>query len=101
MSKPKNYLHKEMVFRIKVVELPTPEEEYRFAAHRVGLGPGIKKRLAEARLKDWRFDFAWPKLPLPSRSKVERGPRGVTHGGAGFSATVSNITKLLLCGGEF
>ncbi|MCP4364100.1 MAG: hypothetical protein GY800_02220 [Planctomycetes bacterium] len=34
--------------------------EYRFAAHHVGLGYGLRKRLALAELRDWRFDMAWP-----------------------------------------
>lgn len=46
--------------QIKFVKLTPPQREYRFAAEHVGLGPGIKLRLAEHQLKDWRFDFAWP-----------------------------------------
>jgi len=33
------------------------EREYRFAAHHVGLGAGIKDRLRAAGLRDWRADF--------------------------------------------
>ena len=40
---------------------PEPVAEYRFAAESVGLGPGIRERLADAGLRDWRFDFAWPR----------------------------------------
>ena len=46
--------------QLHFIKAPVPVREYRFAAEHVGLGPGIKKRLAEARLQDWRFDFAWP-----------------------------------------
>ncbi len=38
---------------------PEPVSQYRFAAHHVGLGPGIRKRLKAAKLQDWKFDFAW------------------------------------------
>lgn len=33
------------------------KSEYRFAAHIVGRGPGIRQRLKDANLRDWRFDF--------------------------------------------
>ena len=36
------------------------EREYRFAAHHVGLGPGIRDRLKQAGLRDWHFDVAFP-----------------------------------------
>jgi very-short-patch-repair endonuclease len=36
-----------------------PIEQYRWAAAEVGLGPGLRKRLAAAGLRDWRLDFAW------------------------------------------
>ncbi|HIP96546.1 MAG TPA: DUF559 domain-containing protein [Anaerolineae bacterium] len=40
---------------------PEPLREYRFAAEAVGgPGRGLRKRLADAGLRDWRFDFAWP-----------------------------------------
>ena len=34
--------------------------EYRFAAQHVGLGHGVRTRLAEAGLRDWCFDIAFP-----------------------------------------
>jgi hypothetical protein len=43
-------------------DAPEPVHDYRFVAHEiVGLGPGIRKRLATLRLKDWQLDRAWPK----------------------------------------
>jgi len=41
-------------------DISIPEPEFRFAAEYVGLGKGVRKRLAEQGLKDWRFDLAWP-----------------------------------------
>ena len=41
------------------------EREYRFGAHACGgPGKGLRSRLAEADLKDWRFDFAFPALKV-------------------------------------
>jgi len=47
-------------WQILAGDLPQPEGEYKFARDIVGHGPGIRKRLREAGLQDWRFDFAWP-----------------------------------------
>lgn len=48
-----------------IAGMPTPEREYRFgAAAAGGPGKGLRARLAEAGLKDWRFDMAWPNLML-------------------------------------
>ena len=41
------------------------DREYRFGAMAAGgPGKGLRKRLADADLKDWRFDFAHPGLGL-------------------------------------
>lgn len=52
-------LELQLAAQIRDAGLPTPEREYRFARDIVGHGPGIRKRLAAAGLKDWRLDFAW------------------------------------------
>ncbi len=50
-----------LAFHVKAQRLPAPDREYRFAAMAVGgTGAGVKERLRKARLRDWRFDFAWP-----------------------------------------
>lgn len=46
--------------QIYFIKAPVPVREYRFAAEHVGLGDGLRRRLLEHGLKDWRFDFAWP-----------------------------------------
>lgn len=51
-------------YQAKVVGLPAYEQQYRLAAITVGLGAGVRKRLKDAGLQDWRFDFAWPDRKL-------------------------------------
>ena len=48
-------------------DLPQPAREYRFAARHVGQGPGVRQRLKDAGLRDWRFDFAWVVYGPPER----------------------------------
>lgn len=40
------------------------EPEYRFAAIHVGMGKGLRQRLTDANLQDWRFDRADPKTKV-------------------------------------
>ena len=54
-----------LAFHIRARALAPPAREYRFAAVSVGgTGEGVKERLRRARLRDWRFDFAWPDAML-------------------------------------
>ena len=46
---------------------PLLESQYRFAAELVGPGKGLRERLQEAGLKDWRFDRAH----LPTKVAIE------------------------------
>ena len=57
-------LEEELASHIFLLALPVPVREYRFIANHIGLGPRIRERIAEAKLKDWRFDFAWPDLMI-------------------------------------
>src|SRR5699024_9704919 len=56
--------------------------EYRFAAEHVGMGSGIRQRLADAGLKDWRADFRIVGVPL--LVEVE----GITHYGRNRNGTM-------------
>jgi hypothetical protein len=53
----KSSLENQLAFQMKAAKLPKFEREFRFAAEFVGLGPGVKRRLFNNGLKDWRFDF--------------------------------------------
>ena len=53
-------LEQELLIQVKCLKLPAPVQEYRFAAEAVGLGKGLRERLLNAGMKNWRFDFAWP-----------------------------------------
>lgn len=56
--------------------------EYRFAAEHVGMGAGIRQRLDDAGLKDWRADFCIVGVPL--LVEVE----GITHYGRNRNGTM-------------
>ena len=60
----KSVLERTFAAHLAAAQLPPPVREYRFAREVVGDGPGIRKRLRAAGLKDWRFDFAWPSLRI-------------------------------------
>ena len=41
-------------------DAPDPVQEYHFVREIVGDDPGVRSRIKEKGLRDWRFDFAWP-----------------------------------------
>jgi very-short-patch-repair endonuclease len=47
-----------MALQFRAYKMPVTEE-YKFAEAHVGAGKGIRNRLKEAGLKNWRFDFAF------------------------------------------
>ena len=57
--------------RLNHPKLPAPNAEYPFTHDIVGGGKGVRQRLAEKGLKNWRFDLAWPTLMVAA--EVEGG----------------------------
>ena len=49
---------------LTALKVNDPVREYRFCREIVGDQAGVRQRLKNAGLKDWRFDFAWPELKL-------------------------------------
>ena len=63
---------------------PEPVAEYRFAARYVGLGPGVRKRIKDAGLQDWRFDFAFPWMMVALELDGGTWTKGRHTRGAGY-----------------
>lgn len=91
-------LEETMSFQFRAVGLPPPERELRFAANYVGLGAGVRKRLKDQNLSDWRFDFAWSdyKLAVEVEGGVFSGGRHTR--GKGFVDDCKKYNSALLLG---
>lgn len=76
---------RELLVQILLMELPRPTLQYRLAAIHVGLGPGVRTRLEQSGLRDWRFDFAWPDLKVAVEVDGGIWSRGRHVRGSGYA----------------
>ena len=75
------------------------EREYRFAAMACGgTGKGLRQRLADAELQDWRLDFAWPDRHLAVEVEGGVWTGGRHTRGAGFEEDARKYNVLALLG---
>lgn len=93
-----SHLEEGLAVQLRALKVPRPEREYRFAAQHVGLGRGVKERIQEAGLKDWRFDFAWPEFKFAV--EVEGGIyiNGRHNRGDGYAADLKKYHHAMALG---
>lgn len=84
--------------QIRFIKLTQPVREYRFAAAHVGPGPGVRLRLLEHYLRDWRFDFAWVDLKFAVEVEGVTAQGGRHQRMAGFKDDIEKYHAALAMG---
>lgn len=89
------------ILQLRANSLDMPEREYRFGAIAAGgTGKGLRERLQDAGLKDWRFDFAWPArlLAVEIEGMGKRGKPGRHQRIAGFEEDIEKYNEAAVLG---
>lgn len=73
-------------------------KEHRFAAEEVGHGKGIRQRLKDADLKDWRFDVAIPSLRIAIEIEGGIHTGGRHTRGKGYAGDVDKYNAATVLG---
>lgn len=98
MAKSKSEIEELLYKQIKIVGLPLPKREYRFVRDIVGDGAGIRKRVKEAGLHDWKFDFAYPQYRLAIEVEGGTWSGGRHVRGAGYKSDCQKYNAAQLHG---
>ena len=91
-------LEEALEFQLRALKVPEYEREYRFGAHHVGMGKGLRVRLIDAGLKDWRFDFSWPGIKLAVEIEGGGWIGGGHNTGAGFASDIQKYHNAMRLG---
>ena len=73
-------------------------KEHRFAAEVVGHGTGIRKRLKDANLKDWRFDLAIPSEMVAIEIEGGIHTKGRHTRGKGYAGDIDKYNAATVLG---
>lgn len=87
-----------LLLHIRANDILAPVTEYRFAAELLGTGKGLRRRLQDAGLQDWRFDLAWPDLMLAAEVDGATWAGGRHTRGKGYEGDCRKVNAATVLG---